>query len=59
MLINLTSAYRTNSCSAFRGYSCKRGGGDHLMLGSMTGGLGGRREASGANGEIGGWCWLL
>jgi len=59
MLINLTSAYRTNSCSAFRGYSCKRGGGDHLMLGSMTGGLGGRRETSGANGEIGGWCWLL
>jgi len=30
------------------------------MLGSMTGGLRGRREASGgANGEIGGWCWLL
>ena len=60
ILINLTSTCKTNSCFVYSGYGCsKKGGKDHLMSGSLDGGLGGQREASGGVDKgIGGPYWL-
>ena len=60
ILINLTSTCKTNSRFVYSGYGCsKKEGRDHLMSGSLDGGLGGQREASGGVDKgIGGPCWL-